>query len=218
MKGVWKPTGERDLVKVYRARAGNVLIARHLIGIVLRYKHKEIAGAALGDGDERAERHEHAPVAVQTNDAALWLRQRKAERERLGMPHGAVGKRKIEFVLGQASPRAHKRHRADDDLIGAPRGEGSEKFGLGEHGWSDGRLVGQSVGQESGRDIRDLVRMQLSYCLGDDDGSRAHFFLCPVIGSFNFWQFSIVTDEFVRNVPCAQGRFEERGDGIYFTA
>ena len=133
MKCFGKTARARDVMKFHRARAGCGLIARHLVRIVLRDKHKQIARATLRNCHKRAERHEHAAVAVQTNDAALRLRERNTERERLRVTHRAVGKRVIEFVFREASPRAHERHGADDDLVGAAARERFEKLRLSEH-------------------------------------------------------------------------------------
>lgn len=136
MKRMGKTARERDFVKINRARAGDGLVAGHFVGVVLGDQEEEIASAALGDGDEGAEGHEHTAVAVQTDDAALRLCQRDAERERLRVPHRTVGKGEIEFVFGQATPRADEGHGADDDLVGAARGERLEKFLLGQHGFT----------------------------------------------------------------------------------
>lgn len=134
MKRFGKSARERDLMEFHRTRAGNRLIARYFVRIVLRHKHNQIPRAALRDGDERTERHEHAAVAVETQHAALRLRERDAERERLRVAHRAVGKREIEFVFREPPPRAYERHGADDDLVRAAAGERFEELGLGEHG------------------------------------------------------------------------------------
>ena len=46
---VGETAGESDFLKIHRARAGNVLVACHFVGVVLRDKEEEVASAALGD-------------------------------------------------------------------------------------------------------------------------------------------------------------------------
>src|SRR5262245_57067177 len=64
--------GASQVGKMGAAGARRGLASRHLIQAVIQNDQKNI-GLLIGESNEAAEVHEHAAVAIEDDDAALWM-------------------------------------------------------------------------------------------------------------------------------------------------
>src|SRR6185312_3689480 len=104
--------GEIDLIA-----AGDRMAAIRLVFAILTDEMQEVRRLLIGDGDERAEVHEQAAIAIEHDDALVGPCQRKAKRAGRGLSHradrvigeGVVGRDAVPFLC-----RLIDRH---DDLI-----------------------------------------------------------------------------------------------------
>ena len=103
--------------------AGDRLIAGHLVGAVFGDHHGEVVRGILGDGDQRAQAHERAAVAVEDDDASLRLSQGETEGEGRRLAHRAFDHGEVERSIREARPGHGDAHGGDDDFIGAASGQ-----------------------------------------------------------------------------------------------
>jgi hypothetical protein len=80
------------------------LAAGHFVMAVVKNQHMDIRGM-IRQGDEIAQAHQGAAVAVKHNDAALRLRQCQSQTEARRVPHGRRDVREIERRIRQRRPK-----------------------------------------------------------------------------------------------------------------
>ena len=91
----FEPGAAAELLVVDQAGAGYRLAAGDFVGTVFGDDQGEVGRRALGHGDEHAQGHQGATVAVDAEDPSFGLCDRQAEGEIGGVAHSAFDVREI---------------------------------------------------------------------------------------------------------------------------
>jgi len=129
----WEPSGSGQAGKVDDSGPGDGLVSSDLVVAVSQNEEDQVLGIGLCDGHQRPQRHEHAPVPIQADDAPLGLGECYPQCQIRRVPHGTVGRGKVQVMIGDSAPGASHPHAGDDDLVGPVAGQREKEFVFREH-------------------------------------------------------------------------------------
>ena len=116
-----------------------------LVGAVLDHDVHEVLRRRRRDGDEAAEIHQQAAVALQADDAFAGPSERQAEGVGGVQPHRADGE-VVERALAEVEPVHRRAVGRDDDLVGHVARKHPEAFVALHHDADGLRPISSATG------------------------------------------------------------------------